>query len=123
MNFLFLLKFFILTVKPGDDVILSGHSSRGRNIIWLEWTRVDLTSTRTTIFFYRGDGSYESLQHPTRGPVLLMVPDMKDGNVSVILKNVTINDTGIYECRILDDSKGPQLINTIHLKVEGEFEW
>ena len=57
-------------------------------------------------------------------------PEMKDGDVSVILKNVNINDTGTYECRVSVKSEGrskrttPELINTINLKVEdsGEFE-
>ena len=49
---------------------------------------------------------------------------MKDGDVSVILKNVTINDTGTYECRVSVIGNGLELMNTINLKVEdsGEFE-
>ena len=44
---------------------------------------------------------------------------MKNGDVSVILKNVTINDTGTYQCSV-----SVKLMNSINLKVEdsGEFE-
>ncbi|XP_033182633.1 Fc receptor-like protein 5, partial [Anabas testudineus] len=41
---------------------------------------------------------------------------MKDGNFSVILKNVTINDTGKYECYVGYGGE-PELINNITLTV------
>ncbi|MED6240401.1 hypothetical protein ATANTOWER_020530 [Ataeniobius toweri] len=40
---------------------------------------------------------------------------MKNGNVSLVLKNVTTNDTGTYECRI--QNEGGRNTNLINLDV------
>ncbi|XP_042257944.1 coxsackievirus and adenovirus receptor homolog [Thunnus maccoyii] len=107
-----------ITVKPGDDVTLQCQSPRGAAITLLEWSRPDL-ETDGYVFFFRDSRSYEHYQHPSfRGRVQLRDPEMKDGDVSVILKNVNINDAGTYECRVLAGSTGRELINTINLKVE-----
>lgn len=53
---------------------------------------------------------------------------MKGGDVSVMLKNVNINDTGIYECEVSVSSTGrrkraqSELLCTIELKVEDSGE-
>ena len=90
------------------------------------WSRPDLNpETDGYVFFFRENRLYEKYQHPSfRGRVQLIDREMKDGNVSVILKNVTINDTGTYECRVSVNSKGLELMNTINLTVtdSGEFE-
>ncbi|KAL4008192.1 hypothetical protein ACER0C_002044 [Sarotherodon galilaeus] len=39
------------------------------------------------------------------GRVDLQDRQMKDGDVSLILRDVTINDTGIYECRVIHRRK------------------
>lgn len=71
------------------------------SISLLEWNRPDLKSDGY-IFFYRNKRSYEPYQHPSyRGRVELRDPEMKDGDASVVLKSVTVNDTGRYECRII----------------------
>ncbi|XP_067437042.1 myelin-oligodendrocyte glycoprotein-like isoform X3 [Thunnus thynnus] len=104
--------------KPGDDVTLQCQSPRDEAITLLEWSRPDL-KTDDYVFFFRDDRSYEYYQHPSfRGRVQLRDPEMKDGDVSVILKNVTINDTGTYKCRVSVNSSEPELMNTINLKVE-----
>ncbi|XP_067380737.1 uncharacterized protein [Channa argus] len=66
----------------------------------------------------------EDYQHPSfHGRVELKDPQMKDGDFSLILKNVTINDTGRYECRVGKKHTGRrrrdnlQLISTVKLKV------
>eukprot|EP00064_Thunnus_orientalis_P022494 superscaffoldBa00007615_g22692 len=86
--------------KPGDDVTLQCQSPRDEAYTLLAWSRPDL-KTDDYVFFFRDDRSYEHYQHPSfRGRVQLRDPEMKDGDVSVILKNVTINDTGTYKCRV-----------------------
>ncbi|KAG7236254.1 hypothetical protein INR49_001170 [Caranx melampygus] len=61
-----------------------------------------------------------SYQHPSFvDRVELRDPGMKDGDVSVILKNVTVNDTGSYESHVLLSGTGSsELRCIIHLSIE-----
>ncbi|XP_062301222.1 nectin-4-like [Scomber scombrus] len=91
----------ILKVKvmPGGDARLQCRGDT-EDVIMLQWGRSDLNKG-DYVFFFRENRPYESLQYPSfRGRVQLMDPQMRNGNVSVILKNVTTNDTGTYECRV-----------------------
>ncbi|XP_044198198.1 nectin-4-like [Thunnus albacares] len=106
-----------ITVKPGENVTLQCLSPRGEAITALMWIRLDL-KTDGYVFFFRENRSYENYQHPSfHGRVQLRDPEMKDGDVSVILKNVNINDTGTYKCRVSDGNKGSEHTNTINLIV------
>ena len=103
---------------------LQCQSPRDEAITVLEWSRPE-PETDGYVFFVRENRPYESYQHPSfHGRVQLRDPEMKDGDVSVILKNVNINDTGTYECRVSVNSKGLELMNTTYLTVSdsGEFE-
>ncbi|KAL4008112.1 hypothetical protein ACER0C_001964 [Sarotherodon galilaeus] len=87
-------------VKLGEDITLQCQMSTDEIISVLKWSRPDL-NTDGYVYFYRNKRSYENYQHPSfHGRVKLRDPEMKDGDVSVILNNVTFNDTGIYECHI-----------------------
>ncbi|XP_044198098.1 polymeric immunoglobulin receptor-like [Thunnus albacares] len=104
-----------IKAKSGDDVTLPCQSPRDETITVLEWSRPDL-KTDDYVFFFRDDLQYESYQLPSfHGRVQLRDPEMKDGDVSVILKNITINDTGTYKCRVSVNST--ELMNTIYLTV------
>ncbi|XP_030581868.1 coxsackievirus and adenovirus receptor homolog [Archocentrus centrarchus] len=93
-------------VMLGGDATLQCQAPRGAVITVLEWSKTDLSSD-DYVFFYRNDRSYEKYQHPSfRGRVELLEPSMKDGDVSVVLKNVTVNDAGTYRCRIIMSSTG-----------------
>uniref|UniRef100_A0A3P8QPA3 Ig-like domain-containing protein n=1 Tax=Astatotilapia calliptera TaxID=8154 RepID=A0A3P8QPA3_ASTCA len=76
--------------------------SRDNNIpiIVVEWSRADLG--KESVLMYRDKQLDPDHQHPSfKNRVDLQDRQMKDGDVSLILKNVTINDTGTYECRVI----------------------
>ncbi|CAI5660446.1 unnamed protein product [Oreochromis niloticus] len=88
----------VITVKQGEDVTLQCWGFADAPIELLEWSRPELTDY---VFYYREQRSYEKYQHPSyKGRVKLRDPEMKNGDVSVILKEVTFNDTGRYECLV-----------------------
>ncbi|XP_025759480.1 myelin-oligodendrocyte glycoprotein isoform X4 [Oreochromis niloticus] len=86
--------------KLGADVTLQCQITTDERISVLKWSRADL-NTDGYVYFYRNKRSYENYQHPSfHGRVKLRDPEMKDGDVSLILNNVTFNDTGMYECHV-----------------------
>ncbi|XP_067380740.1 coxsackievirus and adenovirus receptor homolog isoform X1 [Channa argus] len=106
-----------ITVKTGDDVTLQCLDHRGGDIELLLWLRQD---PKEDIFVWKHGKMFENPQHPSfKNRVELRDPEMKDGNVSVILRNSSINDIGTYECRVKNSNKTtpPQLITTITLTV------
>ncbi|XP_067381530.1 coxsackievirus and adenovirus receptor homolog [Channa argus] len=112
-----LISAFKVKVKTGEDVLLQCQAPRGAAIELIEWIRPDLKSDGY-VFFYRDDHSYENYQHPSfQGRVELKNPQLQDGDASVILKNVTINDTGTFECFVGNQGSEPQLISTITVTV------
>ncbi|XP_032364592.1 coxsackievirus and adenovirus receptor homolog isoform X2 [Etheostoma spectabile] len=85
-------------VHPGDDVTLPYRSNES-SIRAVEWSRPDLEPDY--VLLYR-DGHLDPYhQHQSyKDRVDLVDRDLKDGDVSLTLKNVNINDTGTYECRV-----------------------
>ncbi|XP_045921505.1 programmed cell death 1 ligand 1-like isoform X1 [Micropterus dolomieu] len=88
----------VVQVKPGDDVILPCQVGEA-SIRAVEWSRPDLEPDY--VLFYRDGRSVKTHQHPSfKDRVQLVDRELKDGNVSLILKNVSSNDAGTYECRV-----------------------
>ncbi|XP_051251487.1 myelin-oligodendrocyte glycoprotein-like isoform X2 [Dicentrarchus labrax] len=88
----------VISVKPGDDVTLPCSAGDG-SIRAVEWTRTDLEPEY--VLYYRDGRSDPTYQHPSfKGRVDLTDRELKDGDVSLVLKNVTISDRGTYECRV-----------------------
>ncbi|XP_039677870.1 polymeric immunoglobulin receptor-like, partial [Perca fluviatilis] len=105
-----------VTVDPGDDVTLPCQAA-GSSISVVEWTRPDLKPD--IVLYYRGGRLTPDNQHPSfKDRVELVDRDLKDGDVSLTLKNVNRHDAGTYECRVKSGGTDQiRLIRTIILQV------
>uniref|UniRef100_A0A8C9X7F6 Ig-like domain-containing protein n=1 Tax=Sander lucioperca TaxID=283035 RepID=A0A8C9X7F6_SANLU len=105
----------VVTV-PGDDVILPCRADDS-SIRAVEWTRPDLKPD--IVLYYRAGRLNTTDQHPSyKGRVELVDRDLKDGDVSSILKNVNKHDAGTYNCRVITGDTDPiRIIRTIYLQV------
>ncbi|XP_035988249.1 uncharacterized protein LOC105922895 [Fundulus heteroclitus] len=128
-----------LSVKPVQRIIPAKHEE---NVILpcrapendvdgdVEWSRTDLESGQY-VLMYRNRKLDQEAQSPSyRNRVDLQ--DMKNGDVSLVLKKVTTDDTGTYECRVSHrrnscrrrstlDTEAP--ISLINLRVEPAPLW
>ncbi|KAM4714635.1 coxsackievirus and adenovirus receptor homolog [Anableps anableps] len=106
-----------ITVKPGEDTILPCYTPDSKLIINVEWTRTDLGSEY--VLLYKDKQIDPTFQHPAyKGRVDLLDRQMKDGNVSLVLKDVATNDTGTYECQVQNEgSRKTKLVGIIQLQV------
>ncbi|XP_039463937.1 uncharacterized protein LOC120437418 [Oreochromis aureus] len=90
-----------INVKPAKNIRLDCQGPKNATITLLEWKRHDLLSDGY-VFFYRDGRLHKTFQHPIfKDRVELSDPQMKNGNMSIILYNTTVNDTGTYECRMI----------------------
>ncbi|CAI5671496.1 unnamed protein product [Oreochromis niloticus] len=105
-----------ITAESGQDVTLTCRAPNN-NIRAVEWSRADLGDEY--VLLYRDRQFFPDNQHPSfKNRVDLQDRQMKDGDVSLILKDVTINDAGTYECRVVQEIGKPmKLISNIHLHV------
>ncbi|XP_030580188.1 programmed cell death 1 ligand 1-like [Archocentrus centrarchus] len=90
-----------ITAAFGQNVTLTCRAPNSNiTVIAVEWSRADLESEY--VLLYRDEQFDPEHQHPSfKNRVDLQDRQMKDGDVSLILKDVTINDTGTYECHII----------------------
>ncbi|MED6269408.1 hypothetical protein CHARACLAT_032825 [Characodon lateralis] len=115
-----------ITAEPGEDVTLTCRAAENKPLIVVKWTRTDLGSDQY-VLLYRDDQFDPEGQFPSfKNRVDLK--DVKNGDVSLVLKNVTTDDTGRYECRVVQRGTDRRkksildsdLISTIDLKVQGK---
>ncbi|CAI5660179.1 unnamed protein product [Oreochromis niloticus] len=110
----------IITVRSGQDVTLPCQAPNNKDSIRVvKWTKPGLQDE--IVFLYR-DGQFESEEQNQifKNRVDLQDRQMKDGDVSLILKDVTADDSGAYHCLVLQlkatRSRSNQ-ITTIELRV------
>ncbi|CAI5660651.1 unnamed protein product [Oreochromis niloticus] len=105
-----------ITAESGQNVTLTCRAPNNNNDI-VEWSRADFEPKHVLV--YRGENFVPDEQHPSfKDRVDLQDRQMKDGDVSLILKDVTINDTGTYECRVLmGETRSWKSISSISLSV------
>ncbi|XP_024116428.1 CD226 antigen [Oryzias melastigma] len=108
-----------IRAEPGQDVTLRCKYLHIGKIALLLWSKDD--PEEMNLFVIRDGRSFPSAQHKSfRNRVFLKNSQMKDGDLSVVLKNVTVDDTGTYECRVRlenDPQRNRNLISTINLSV------
>ncbi|CAI5660002.1 unnamed protein product [Oreochromis niloticus] len=86
-------------IKSGQNVTLTCKSPNNNVILAVQWSRADLGDEY--VLLYRDEQFDPSNQHPSfKNRVDLQDRQMKDGDVSLILKDVTTADNGNYECRV-----------------------
>ncbi|XP_030580162.1 myelin-oligodendrocyte glycoprotein-like [Archocentrus centrarchus] len=108
-----------ITAEPGQNIILPCRAPNKNQIRAVVWAKPDLEDEH--VYLYR-DGRFDpGEQNPVyRNRVDLQDRQMKDGDVSLIMKDVTLNDSGTYECRVIQieasrSIKAPSII--IYLRV------
>ncbi|XP_025760214.1 programmed cell death 1 ligand 1-like [Oreochromis niloticus] len=100
----------IITAESGQNVILPCRAPNN-NIIAVKWSRADLESEY--VLLYLDEQFVPDDQHPSfKNRVDLQDRQMKDGDVSLILNNVTISDAGTYECCVfMEETRSWKIIN------------
>ncbi|XP_041842097.1 complement factor I isoform X5 [Melanotaenia boesemani] len=110
-----------ITAEPGHDVSLPCRAGHDGDIVAVRWLRDDLGSDY--VLSYKVGSLDPVQQHPSfQNRVHLKDRQMKDGDMSLILKNVTTDDKGTYKCRISPKKTGNDntikpIIITIRLEV------
>ncbi|XP_042072886.1 matrix remodeling-associated protein 8-like isoform X2 [Haplochromis burtoni] len=109
-----------ITAESGQDVVLPCRVPSNKTIRAVKWSRADLGDKY--VLFYRDEQFDPVKQHPSfKNRVDLQDRQMKDGDVSLILKDVTTDDGGSYNCNIFNkETKSWETINTVSLTVSGQ---
>ncbi|XP_053199706.1 uncharacterized protein LOC128384142 [Scomber japonicus] len=88
-----------ITAHPGDDVTLPCRAPYNAIITAVEWVRSNLDPDRY-VYLKEGGRLNTADQDPSYVNRVQLNDDvMRNGELSLILKNVNSNDEGTYECR------------------------
>uniref|UniRef100_A0A096M1T9 Ig-like domain-containing protein n=1 Tax=Poecilia formosa TaxID=48698 RepID=A0A096M1T9_POEFO len=108
----------ISTVKaePGDNVILPCKDPDQEEVTVAEWSRTDL-GTEFVLLYKDGQINPADQLPSYRNRVDLLLYQIKKGDVSLLLKDTTTDDSETYECRVTKGNVVEELISTISLVV------
>ncbi|KAL7376029.1 hypothetical protein ABVT39_028195 [Epinephelus coioides] len=94
----------------GQNITLTCQVSNSATIAAVWWARRDLKSEY--VFYYRDGQSDTDIQHPSfQCRVELAEGELKDGNLSVVLMNVSSSDYGEYTCGFKERKDGTVVKN------------
>ncbi|XP_007543054.1 coxsackievirus and adenovirus receptor homolog [Poecilia formosa] len=103
-----------ITVKPGQEAILPCRLTNSGLIKVVDWTRNDLGSD--SVLLYRSPQFVTDQQHESfKNRVDLKDRQMKNGDASLVLKNVAPEDRGTYKCQVI--YKGANNMNLNHVYI------
>uniref|UniRef100_A0A3Q2QHY9 Ig-like domain-containing protein n=1 Tax=Fundulus heteroclitus TaxID=8078 RepID=A0A3Q2QHY9_FUNHE len=99
------VSYLLTPAEPGQDVTLPCRTADNQPAVVVDWSRTDLGEDFVLLF--RDNKLDSEGQHPSfRNRVGLWDEGMKDGDVSLVLKNVKAADRGTYECRVAQRGNG-----------------
>lgn len=99
-----------LTAEFGQNVTLPCHAPKNSPVKVAEWSRAD---SKENLLLYRDDQIDLENQEPAfKNRVNLLDSKIKAGDVSLTLQNVTTDDKGRYECRVIqgDTNRGKRAV-------------
>ncbi|XP_051800707.1 selection and upkeep of intraepithelial T-cells protein 8-like [Acanthochromis polyacanthus] len=108
-----------ITAELGQDVNLTCKvpNKYSITIIAVQWIRLD--QDPEYVLLYRDGHLDPEYQHPSyQNRVDLQNKEVKDGDASLILKKVKMEDTGTYECRVSEKGKKDPISITYLVVVE-----
>uniref|UniRef100_A0A3Q2GDS4 Ig-like domain-containing protein n=1 Tax=Cyprinodon variegatus TaxID=28743 RepID=A0A3Q2GDS4_CYPVA len=113
-----------IRVKYGETVTLPCTAPLRERLDVAEWSRADLESDQYVIFYMDNRVNKDSQSPSFKDRVDLQ--DVRNGNASLILKEAKPDDSGTYDCRVLQggdscrkrDILDTDLISIINLTVD-----
>uniref|UniRef100_A0A3Q2CRF3 Ig-like domain-containing protein n=1 Tax=Cyprinodon variegatus TaxID=28743 RepID=A0A3Q2CRF3_CYPVA len=114
-----------ITAEPGQNVSLPCRAPDSNLIIAIEWSRSELGSKY--VFLFRNDQIDLENQHLSfKNRVHLQESQLKVGDMSLFLRNVTTEDKGTYECRFIQTEANKRKETRLYINLDvvstpGEF--
>ncbi|KAL4009144.1 hypothetical protein ACER0C_002996 [Sarotherodon galilaeus] len=88
-----------VTAICGQDVVLRCQNTIASPITLVQWQKS--TASSCYVYFFQDLRSYDNYQcNMFTGRVQLLDSSMRNGNWAVILRNVSVADTGLYTCEV-----------------------
>uniref|UniRef100_A0A3Q2PVP8 Ig-like domain-containing protein n=1 Tax=Fundulus heteroclitus TaxID=8078 RepID=A0A3Q2PVP8_FUNHE len=88
-----------ITAILGQNIVLPCRAADSKPVIVLDWTRSN--PGLQGVFLFRDNTDFDNQHEQFKNRVELQDRQMKNGDVSLVLKNVTAADRGTYKCRII----------------------